>query len=68
MIEDILKLAQQWKKTADMLDAKRYGCNQRVAEAEVDTLRYCAKDLEDLFFRMKAIPKVLGCGLDELVS
>jgi len=52
-MEDILKLAQQWKKTADKLDQTRYGYNQRVAEAEVDTLRYCAKELEDLFFQWK---------------
>ena len=50
-MEDILKLAQQWKKTADKLDQTRYGCNQRVADVEVDTLRYCAKELEDLFFQ-----------------
>ena len=53
MIEDILMLAQQWRRRADMLDAKRYGCNQRVADVEVATLRYCAKDLEDLFFQWK---------------
>ena len=50
---NILKLAQQWKKTADKLDQTRYGCNQRVADVEVDTLRYCAKELEDLFFQWK---------------
>ena len=50
---NILKLAQQWKKTADKLDQTRYGCNQMVADVEVATLRYCAKELEDLFFQWK---------------